>query len=372
MTFTNESASGWQQATFSSPVPVTAGTTYVASYYAPNGRYAEDDGYFAAAGYGSSPLYALADGEDGANSVYRIGTGFPTGTYQSANYWVDVVFSTGSTTPETDTTPPSITSRTPASGATGVSVGTTVTATFSEPIQVESVAVSVKDTGGNAVAGTKVYDSSTRTVRFTPSAALAATSAYNVTVSGAKDAAENVMADDTWSFTTGAVAPSGTYSVWSSTDTPATPSDPDTAAVEVGTKFCADVTGKITGIRFYKGTGNSGTHVGHLWSSSGQQLGSVTFSGETATGWQQATFATPITVTSGTTYVASYYAPSGRYAADEGFFTASGVDSGPLHALRNGVDGSNGVYRYGTGGGFPASSYNATNYWVDVVFTTGS
>src|SRR5215218_2101004 len=143
--FTNESASGWQQATFSGPVPVTAGTTYVASYYAPNGRYAEDDGYFAAAGYGSSPLYALADGEDGANSVYRIGTGFPTGTYQSANYWVDVVFSTGSTTPETDTTPPSITSRTPASGATGVSVGTTVTATFSEPIQAETAVVSVKD-----------------------------------------------------------------------------------------------------------------------------------------------------------------------------------------------------------------------------------
>src|SRR5262249_53111978 len=31
----------------------------------------------------------------------------------------------------------------------------------------------------------------------------------------------------------------------------------------------------------------------------------------------------------------------------------------------------NGVYAYGTGG-FPASSYNATNYWVDVVFATSA
>ena len=35
VTFTNESATGWQQATFSSPVPITAGTIYVASYFAP-------------------------------------------------------------------------------------------------------------------------------------------------------------------------------------------------------------------------------------------------------------------------------------------------------------------------------------------------
>ena len=38
-TFTNETASGWQTAYFSNPVPITAGTTYVACYYAPNGHY---------------------------------------------------------------------------------------------------------------------------------------------------------------------------------------------------------------------------------------------------------------------------------------------------------------------------------------------
>jgi hypothetical protein len=38
VTFTNESASGWQEADFPSPVPVAADTTYVVSYFAPIGR----------------------------------------------------------------------------------------------------------------------------------------------------------------------------------------------------------------------------------------------------------------------------------------------------------------------------------------------
>jgi hypothetical protein len=95
------------------------------------------------------------------------------------------------------------------------------------------------------------------------------------------------------------------------------------------------------------------------------------FSGETASGWQQANFASPISISAGTTYVVSYYSPNGRYAFNQGYFTSTGVDRPPLHALRNGVDGPNGVYRYGSGGGFPNSSWNASNYWVDVVFTAG-
>ena len=36
----------------------------------------------------------------------------------------------------------------------------------------------------------------------------------------------------------------------------------------------------------------------------------------------------------------------------------------------DGVDGPNGVYRYGAGGVFPTDTYQSTNYWVDVVFQT--
>ena len=159
-------------------------------------------------------------------------------------------------------------------------------------------------------------------------------------------------------------------SIWPATAVPGTPADSDTAAVEVGVKFRSDTAGFVTGVRFYKGSGNTGTHIGHLWSATGTNLGTVTFTNETATGWQTATFASPVAVTAGTTYVASYYAPVGRYALDINAFASSGVDNAPLHALRDGEDGVNGVYRYGTGGGFPANSWRAANYWVDVVFTT--
>jgi hypothetical protein len=134
-------------------------------------------------------------------------------------------------------------------------------------------------------------------------------------------------------------------------------------------KFRSDVSGWVTGVRFYKGAANTGTHTGSLWSSGGEKLASATFTNETASGWQQATFATPVQVTAGTTYVISYYAPNGRYAFNQSQFASAGVDNGPLHALSNGAGGGNGVFKSGPSG-FPNQSYNASNYWVDVVFTT--
>ena len=68
----------------------------------------------------------------------------------------------------------------------------------------------------------------------------------------------------------------------------------------------------------------------------------------------------------------AYHAPVGRYSVNGGAFSAAGVDSGPLHALANGVDGGNGVYRYGAGGVLPTGSWNASNYWVDIAFQEGS
>src|SRR5207302_8669396 len=88
--------------------------------------------------------------------------------------------------------------------------------------------------------------------------------------------------------------------IWPSTASPVTPAANDSAAVEVGVKFKSDVGGTITGIRFYKGPGNTGTHVGTLWSSTGTKLASATFSGETASGWQQVNFSTPVTITANT------------------------------------------------------------------------
>src|SRR5262249_44786445 len=169
-----------------------------------------------------------------------------------------------------------------------------------------------------------------------------------------------------WSFR-GGPAPVCPCSLWDNTTVPAIEAEADSLSIEVGMKFQAYVNGSITGIRFYKGAGNIGTHVGHLWSGSGSLLATVTFTNETATGWQQANVAPAVAISANTTYVVSYYAPAGEYAVDPSYLTTAFVNL-PFQALADGAAGGNGVYRYGTSG-FPTDTYNASNYWVDVVFS---
>ena len=161
--------------------------------------------------------------------------------------------------------------------------------------------------------------------------------------------------------------PTGTVSIWADGVTPAVPNTNDPNAVEVGVKFRSATAGWITHIRFYKGTSNTGTHVGHLWSSTGTLLGTAAFVSETASGWQEAALAAPVAIAAGTTYVASYHTAAGYYASNGGYF-AQGFTNGPLTALADGVDGGNGVYRYGASA-FPNQTYQSENYWVDVVYT---
>ncbi|MDQ3440240.1 MAG: DUF4082 domain-containing protein, partial [Planctomycetota bacterium] len=165
-------------------------------------------------------------------------------------------------------------------------------------------------------------------------------------------------------------APDCPCSIWGNSPTPTNTSANDGGAIEVGVKFRSDSDGYITGLRFYKGSQNTGTHVGHLWTSNGTKLAEVTFTGETASGWQQVALASPVAITANTTYVASYHTTVGRYAFDGSFFATSGVDNAPLHALANGADGPNGVYKYSPTGTFPTDTFNSSNYWVDVVFDT--
>ena len=166
--------------------------------------------------------------------------------------------------------------------------------------------------------------------------------------------------------------PSGPLSIWSNSVTPSIlDSGPDNP-VELGVKFSSDISGYITGIRFYKSSANTGTHVGNLWSSTGQLLDTATFSNETASGWQQVNFATPVQITAGTIYVASYHTNVGHESDDLGYFAGQGANDGPLHALEDESGSRNSVYLYGSGG-FPSNiSPSSDNYWVDVVFATSA
>jgi hypothetical protein len=274
----------------------------------------------------------------------------------------------------TDTTPPTITSITPAAGATGVSTATSVTATFSEAMNAATLTTTtfaLRDAAGASVPATLSYNTSTRVATVKPSQVLSASTAYTATVSGGSggvtDVAGNALAANVaWSFTTGA-APPAVVTIWSASAAPAAIATNDGSAVELGVKFRSDVAGNVTGVRFYKGKTTTGTHTGTLWSNTGVKLATATFTGETASGWQQVSFATPVTIAANTVYVVSYHTNVGNYAYTSAYFASRGVDTPPLHALANGVSGGNGVYRYGATA-FPNSTFNSNNYWVDVVF----
>ncbi|MEO8681505.1 MAG: Ig-like domain-containing protein, partial [Vicinamibacterales bacterium] len=156
-------------------------------------------------------------------------------------------------------------------------------------------------------------------------------------------------------------------SLWKPSTVPANPSAADSSAYELGMKFTSDIDGFITGIRFYKGPTNTGTHVGNLWTINGTNLATAVFANETQNGWQQVNFGAPVAIVANTTYVVSYHTNVGGYSYDPAYFTTNPVNSAPLHAPTSGASGGNGVFSQG-GVAFPTNTFNANNYWVDVVF----
>ena len=371
LTFENETPSGWQEATFGAPVPITAGQTYIASYFSPTGWLAYDQDYFRTTGVENAPLHTPSSASAGGNGVYRDDTsGFPTQTLHN-NYWVDVVFETD---PSADEVPPVVSSTAPVDGGV-VPMGTnSVSAVFSEPMDlttISSLTAQLSDVDGNPVAATVSYTAGTRRVSLAPDAPFVAGGSYSVTLkgggSGITDIAGNALTSDySWAFSV-AGAPSAAYTLWPDAATPGTPDISDARPIEVGTRFRADVAGTVTGLRFYKGPLNTGTHVGHLWSSTGTLLATATFSSESSSGWQEALLDTPVAIAAGTDYVVSYFSPTGNFAFDRFFFTRD-VVSPPLRAPKEAPNAGNGVFKYDSTG-FPGSTFGqGANYWVDVLF----
>jgi len=369
--FTGESGSGWQQTLFDNPVAVTAGTTYVASYYAPRGGYSTTLGYFTSAGFTNPPLTALKDGDSGPNAVFMYSGSptFPSNSSSGRNYWVDVLFDT---TAAPDTKAPTVASTSPASGSTTADARGAVTANFSEamdPATISSATFALRDSTNTVVPSTVAYNAASRSATLTPNATLAYGASYTATVStGVKDLAGNAMAANyTWSFST-APPKSCPCTLWASSDRPDVESNGDSRSLELGLKFRTDSNGYITGVRFYKSTANTGTHTGSLWTKDGTLLARATFTGESASGWQQVNFGGAIPVTADTTYVVSYFAPNGGYSYTRDYFTSAGFDNAPLRALKDGFDGVNGLYKYTSTSAIPDSGVSGTNYWVDPVF----
>jgi hypothetical protein len=349
-TTTNEASSGWHTVIFSEPVTIAAGQTYVASYHS-NGYYAATPDYFTTART-NGPLTAPA----GANGVYAYGSGtlFPNATYRATNYWVDVLFQ-----PTNENLAPV------AANDSGF------LSNYNTPLQLQAGQLLVNDTDyngdflsissvSNAQNGTVAFDSVSNVVTFTPTAGYSGVAGFSYTVSdgnGGFDTADvslNIRPVD------------AEQRVFAQTAVPTTVNVNDPSPVELGMKFQADVAGWITGISFYKGPLNTGTHEGHLWTADGTLLASVTFTGESGSGWQTAYLDEEVAIQADTTYVVSYHT-NGNYSATSNGF-ANEISNGNLTALSSALSGGNGVYAYGPSGVFPSNSYNSTNYYVDVAF----
>lgn len=296
------------------------------------------------------------------NTTSRIATFTPTAALASATSYTATVTAknaSGLAMPSAaswsfttlDTTAPSLSGRSPAANATGVALASPVTATFARPITASSLVVILKTSAGAAVTGTTTYNATTRVATFTPATALTSSTGYTASVSASSAAGIPMAAPDSWSFTTVAA----TFSLYPTTRTP-TATVTTLTPTTVGVQFTSSRAGKVTGIRYYANSTNLGRTV-KLWSGTGGLLGTATTS-QSGTGWRTANFATPVSITAGASYVASYYAPFGRWSTTTGGY-ATPYTAGPLTVPTSGA-------RSSTGDVFPTSS-TTTNLWVDVL-----
>ena len=269
-------------------------------------------------------------------------------------------------TASTDTTPPTSTITWPTGGSVLTSGSTII------------ISGTATDSGGGVVGGVEVSLDSGNT--WHPASGRENwTYAWTPTVLGAftletrsTDDSGNLEIPSTGTAVITVNPPDCPCSDWNSSTVPSKVDSGDGSAGEYGVRFRSDYDGYIRGIRFYKASTNTGTHIGNLWSNTGALLATANFSNETSSGWQEVTFSNPVAITANTTYVTSYFAPTGHYSDTAGYFATTGADAPPLHFLENGVDGPNGIYSYGATSTFPTSSFNSTNYWVDVVYEPAS
>ena len=152
---------------------------------------------------------------------------------------------------------------------------------------------------------------------------------------------------------------------------PAATETGDPEGYELGVKFQATADGQITALRYWRGDADSwdsDTRMLNLWTGAGEKLASVeVISGRGESGWQTAEIANAVDVTAGATYVASY-GTQDNYANTVNYFE---------HGQTTNVDGtlalpsgSMGVFETDIGR-YPTQTWNASNYWADVVFAPG-
>ena len=341
VTFVNEGASGWQQQALGTPVAIAANTDYVVSVTTgPNGNFAFSlDGF--ANGFVQGHLRAPANG-----AVYGTPDAFPAST-AAHNYFRDLVFVSQTGVP--DGVPPTVSISEPAAGGT-VSAVVTIAATAADNVAVAGVHFQVD---GNNIGGEIVppaayrisWDSTsvvnglhTITAIASDAAGNQTSASINVTVANTGNPPQTLLAEQTPGS-----ASANTGQAW-----------------ELGVRVRSDVAGQLRGLRFWKGPGENGPHVGHVWTSTGQLLATVTFANESPSGWQEQALGTPLAIAANTDYVVSVSTgPNGNFAITNNTFV-NGLVQGNLQVPASGAV-------YGAPGAFPTSTA-PHNYFRDLSF----
>ncbi len=354
VTFSNETASGWQEQVLSTAVNIQANTTYIVSVNV-NAYYVFTNDQLASS-IVNGDLSSVADGNNG---VFNGTLGnFPTNSYRNTNYFRDINF--------VPVALPTITkvSGDNQTGAAGTALPNPLVVqvknSAGNPQSGVTVNFAVTSGGGSvspasAVTDTNGQASTTLTLGANPGATLPVTHSVSATADG--------IGSVTFSATGN---PSGNAQTVLTTQAPSNPNFTDGVPYELGMKVRSAKGGQISAIRFWKAASETGTHIGKIWTATGTLLESVTFSNETASGWQEQLLEMPVNIQANTTYVVSVNVNS--YYTITYNELASSIVNGDLSSV---ADGNNGVYNLNPNS-FPTSSYQNSNYYCDIAFIVGS
>jgi PKD repeat protein len=173
-----------------------------------------------------------------------------------------------------DTIPPTVTQTAPANGASGVSVNTNISATFSEAMDASTIGASTYTLSGGVSGAIAITSGSATTATLSPLSALAYNGAYTATIAnGVKDLAGNALsAGYTWNFTTETLTPV----VADFTANPTAGKKPLTV------QFTDQSTGNVTGWKWSFGDGATDTsqNPSHIYATKGTYTVSLAVSAQ--------------------------------------------------------------------------------------------
>ncbi len=354
VTFTNETGSGWQEQLLDTPVNIQANTTYVVSVNV-------NSHYVATYDQLGSPIVNanLSSVADGNNGVFNGTAGaFPSGSYRNTNYFRDINFVAVAVATITKVSGDN------QNGAAGTTLPNTLVVqvknSAGNPQSGVTVNFAVTSGGGSvspasAVTNASGQASTTLTLGSIPGATSPVTNTVSATANGVGSVTFSATAN-----------PLGRTQKIFTTQVPTSPNFTDGVSYELGMKFRSAKGGRISGIRFWKASSETGTHIGKIWTATGALLVSATFTNETASGWQELLLQTPVNIKANTTYVVSVNANAYYVATYDQL--ASSIVSGDLSSV---ADGNNGVYDLNPNS-FPTSSFRNSNYYRDIAFIVGS